>query len=89
MNLNKKYEEFKQFPLLVKLSFVPAIVLGIGLIACIVWLSINNPLYLASQVLTVLFTLSILKLLFFYMMDYPKLKQKMEQERLEKLKLFE
>lgn len=89
MKLKKMYHEFKHFPLLVKLAFIPAIVVGLALIAGFVWLSVTNPLWLVTQTLTALFILSVIKLIFFFAMDYPKLKEKMKEERLEKLKAFE
>lgn len=89
MNLNKKYEEFKRFPLTIKLCFFPAITLGIALIVGFVWMSVVNPFWLLTQVLTFLFVISFLKLLFFFLVDYPNLKKQMEEERAEALKPFE
>ena len=83
MNLSKRMEEFKLFPLTIKLMFIPAITLGLMFVAAFVWLSVNYPLWLLTEVITLLFAISIIKLFIFFVMDYPKLKQKMEEERLE------
>lgn len=89
MNLNKRYEEFKRFPLMIKLIFIPAIILGLAFVAAFVWLSVNNPFWLLSELITVLFVLCSVKLLFFFVADYPQIKRQLEEERLENLKPFE
>jgi len=76
-------EEFKLFPLTIKLMLIPAITLGLMFVVAFVWLSVNYPLWLLTEVITLLFAISIIKLFIFFVMDYPKLKQKMEEERLE------